>query len=157
YRPPVVSASPSYQPAQHWQYSEEPGNHRVNVSSPIGPGNGPQTSPLMQSQSNPYTLNRGPEHAGSGTVPTSPHMPINAPGDSVPADWRGGPHVPTVEDAQGDRDQDQFQAGPNDRRFSSVQERQFLRLYQRNPGLAIKEYLRLMGVGNGYAKHAGFI
>lgn len=132
----------TYKPA-----SSEPDTDELPVLGPI-PGRSPEP------QRREYELANSVQDSRSRTAPTVPETRQDALVEPVPT----GPG--TVRDGPGTRSQVRdagFVPGPNDRQFSQAQERQFQRLVERDPGQGTKEYLRLMKLGNAYAKHAGYI
>lgn len=98
-----------------------------------------------------YEREIGAQGFQSRPVPTAPEMHTNALIEPFPTSPGLAP------DGTGMRSQSQFVPGPNDRCLSAAQERHFIHLVERQPGLNVKEYLRMMKLGNAYAKHAGHI
>ena len=135
----------TYQPASAGPDTDElPAVPDVYASQSPGPGR-PQSPTAAISSS----------YAGQDyqprTVPAVPEIHTNALVEPFPTSPGPDGNVP------GMQSQSQFVPGPNDRCLSAAQERHFIHLAERQPGQNVKEYLRLMKLGNAYAKHAGYI
>lgn len=115
--------------------------NRMSRPGPMGPS--PEVPRASYEHENAIGSQR------SRTVPAAPETRLNV---LEKLDLGNKGDRPESPDA-GDRPEG-FSCGPNDKIFTSVQERQFVRLYRRAPGQEIKSYLRTMGVGNSFAKYA---
>lgn len=138
------------------RYRTSPLQGGVVQGSVVESRKSPDTGPLVSVPERSHTLKQGDARTGTGngnatgsqqTYEEPPVKPVPTPGTGTGT----GPESRERSEERG------FMPGPHDRTLPPEKVRMLIRLAQKQPGLNIKEYLRALSVGNGYAKHAGYI